>query len=265
MTTASMGAGDELAVVIEDVRRGVQRITEGVHDIGTAIDRVIDTLPEAVATWAHEQFEKALGLVRDALAKTDAFLAQRGDPAALRAAATNWARQVGGPVSGLAAVTTLNTMEADDHWQGIAATAYKSTLPAQTAAFTAVKTATDKVGDILHGIATAITTFWVSVAAALATLLGALLVATGVAATGAGVPVALGLTGAELAAFIAALVAAGTGLGVVIAASTSAVGALTDVATTDTAFPSGSWPVSTTPLDDASLTDGDDTDWKILT
>ena len=133
----------------------------------------------------------------------------------------------------------------DDRWIGVAADAYRSSLPAQHAALLAIKAIGDEVDAALTDMANALTTFWAEISVALANLVAALFAAAVSAATAVGAPTA--------AAFALAA------LGIFAAAAKSTISALTRSPPTpppvphnwtrliiDAAFPAGGWPRSTT-------------------
>ncbi len=263
MTTASMGAGDELGPVIAEFRQGVTTMIDDVRALIDAANNVIDQLPAELAQWLHDRLDEVKTMLGDAVTKINGVLAYTGDVAALRTAGNAWASDVGGPVSGLATMMTLNTMESDDQWHGVAASAYKNTLPVQAAAAVMVKTTTDKINDVLQAMATAIGVFWVGMSTALLTLLVTLAAALPITATVVGAPVGGGMTVGGFIAMGAAIITAIGLLSTVEITAQSQAGALVNTATNDAAFPGGTWPRSTTAFGDARVHANGDLSWKV--
>jgi hypothetical protein len=195
-------------------------------------------------------------------ARMDTMLQAAGDPGALRRAGTAWVDDIAGPVSRLAGVVSPNLMEGDDRWTGIAADAYRNTLPAQQAALVAIHACAVEVDVALNDLATAIVKFWASVAVACVGLVVALAGAVASVATVVGAAAGLELAIAGLSALVTAGTAALSSLTDITTDTATNAAALERRLSDSTAFPLGTWPRSTTEIgSDGSITDGDDTDW----
>jgi hypothetical protein len=83
-----------------------------------------------------------------------------------------WATDIGGAASRHGGLATLNGIRADDHWTGMAADAYRNTLPPQLAALTAIKATADELDSTLNDLANSILTYWVSISQATLSLVG---------------------------------------------------------------------------------------------
>ncbi len=254
----------DVGTLVQNVRSGLDEAARCVDAIAGGVDAALGHLPEGAAVDGarvavadlRQQFAAVTDHVR-------AIVARGGDPVVLRHTGALWAVQVGGTASGIAALSTPVITRVDDRWMGVAADAYRSSLPAQHAALLAIKAIGDEVDAALTDLANALTTFWAEISVALANLVAALFAAAMSAATAVGAPTA--------AAFALAA------LGIFAAAAKSTISALTAVATNaaaraaqlerrlsnDAAFPAGGWPRSTTDLTDASVVDGDDSDWHV--
>jgi len=191
------------------------------------------------------------------------FVLEPGVPWTLYEHASAWTDRVGEVASGLAGDANVDETKVDDWWQGVAATAYTNTLPRQSAALTAVKTATDELASSLTWVAIGIFPFWVAIASAMTALLVELIAEAATAATGVGVPVAAagaGISAAKAIAIISGAVAAfDTYLGVILGQCT----AMRENLDSNAAFPNGGWPHPSVDLSDGSLSDGDGTDWHL--
>jgi hypothetical protein len=200
----------------------------------------------------------------DAMADLAALIAQAGSPAALRAAGAVWSGEIGGMVSRLAGLATLNGIRADDHWSGAAAEAYRNTLPAQQSALTSVKAVGDEIDTTLNDLASAIIRFWLAVAVALVGFVVAVASAVATASTGVGAPVGVTIAIAAVGATAVAVNEALTDLTTITTDIRDQAAGLQRRLSNDTAFPAGRWPRSTTPISgDGSIGDGDDTDWHL--
>jgi hypothetical protein len=146
---------------------------------------------------------------------------------------------------------------------GVAADAYRSSLPAQHAALLAIKATGDDVDAALTDLANALTTFWAEISVALANLVAALFAAAVSAATAVGAPTAVAFALAALGIFAAAAKSTVSALTAVATNAASRAAQLERRLSNDAAFPAGGWPRSTTALTDASVADGDDTDWHL--
>src|SRR5262249_56184083 len=112
------------------------------------------------------------------------LVVEGGVPWTLYEHASAWADRVGEVASGLAGDANVDETKVDDWWQGVAATAYTNTLPRQSAALTAIKTATDELASSLTWAAIGIFPFWVAIAGAMTALLVELIADAPTAATG---------------------------------------------------------------------------------
>jgi hypothetical protein len=253
-----------LADVLSDIEDEIRKAEGTVLAIARGVSAVLDQLPGYAVDDVRVSMADLQRLFAQETAKLRELLAYAGDDTALLAAGSTWSSRIGGGAADLAGHSTLNGVRADDHWTGIAAEAYRNTLPAQEKALTAIKAAADEIDATLTEFANAILIFWTSIYRSLIALGFGLATAATAAFTGVG-------SGLGLALAVATVVVFGTEI-------SSAVGAFTDLVTNaetrsgeldrrlsnDVAFPSGAWPRSTTPITgDGSTTDGDDTDWRL--
>ena len=263
MTAPQATIADDLPAVIDTVRGGVDQATDLVNGVLTGARAVLAQLPPDAAGGVLADLGRLEQSFADTMTGLGEFLSSGGDPAALRAAGSAWATEIGGAAGRLAGFATLDATAGDDHWSGDAATAYRNALPPQQLALTAIKTAGDEVDATLVDLANAVMKFWISVALAFASLVAALLASAAGAATVVGAPVA-----------VAACIAS---IGVFATALTGMINALTELTNDihkrvheldrrlqfDTAFRGGAWPQSAAISGDGSITDGDDTDWHL--
>jgi hypothetical protein len=232
-----------------DIRDGIDQAAACVDAVVSGVDGVLDRLPDSAAVdGARAGVAELRRAFTDTVGWLHEVLARGGNPEALRAAGAVWTDEVGGAAARLAGVPTLNVLQLDDHWSGVAADAYRNTLPAQQAALTAIKAAADEIDSALNDLANAITTFWVEVTVACATLVAALFAAAVSAASGLGAPAAVGVAVAALGIFAAF---ASSALSALTAVTTEAAARAAELGRrlgNDTAFPHGAWPRSTTDV-----------------
>ena len=258
MSTPVTDTADELAGIISEIEAGIATAETTVQTVAAAVYTVLDQVPG----WAADGIRAGLADMQRAfdekIAELRGWIAHRGDPAALRRCGAMWANEIGGAASRAGALATLNGVAADDRWSGVAADAYRFTLPAQKDATTAIKAAGDEIGAAFEELANAITSFWVAIGIAVIGLVVAILAAT--------VATPLGIAGvvAGLSAFATAGTFAWSALTDITNESAARSAEIQRRLSNDTAFPGGAWPRSTTPISgDASITDGDDTDWHL--
>lgn len=77
-------------------------------------------------------------MIREIGVEIGHFFTEPGVPWTLYAHGHDWVPQIGGPASALVAAASADGMRADDRWQGVAATAYRNTLPRQAGVLAAV-------------------------------------------------------------------------------------------------------------------------------
>lgn len=267
MTTPNIDVGEgEFGEILERVRRFLERVEQVVNDLIRNVNRVIGLLPgflDSLADRLVDILNRFGELVGQFLREVGEFFTQPGWPPALFSAKAAWTTEVGGRVSALVSTATLDETQSDDRWQGRAADAYRNTLPRQKDALTAIKAASDEIGDALNNVAFGIIAFWVAIAGAIVAFVAELIVEAGAAATVAGAPPAAAGAVASTIKVIA-VVAGIVGLLVTYLSTVSVqTNDLNQRLANNDAFPRGQWPRSTTELSDASLNDGDDTDWHL--
>jgi hypothetical protein len=250
--------------VLHDIRCALDQAASLVDELIATVEAVLIGLPDTDTTGPRTDLAELRRRFDDAVGRLDHLLATAGDTTVLRRTGAAWVGRVGATTSRLTGVAALNVTRVDDHWTGLAADAYRNTLPAQQAALSAITFTSHEIDATLNDLASAIVRFWVSIGTACVGLVVTLAGALGSAATVVGAPLA---TGIALA-----------GVGALVTAGSAAIATLTDITTgaaarsaqlerrlaTDTAFPLGAWPRSTTEVSpDASITDGDGSDWHL--
>lgn len=257
-----MGSGEAQAM-FDRLQDSVAQAGEVNRDFLYAAEAAMRSLPAPIAEAVGAGLADVGRQIQELNALLDQALAVPGNPWALWDAGSGWTQHVGGAVASLASLATLDEVRVDEYWQGVAADAYRFTLPRQKDALAAVKAATDDLQDGLDAGGWAIVAFWGSVAAALVALILAVVGAIAALAGGVTAPASPVLASAGLGGAITLIVAANVALTAELATLATATATLEQRFAADESFPRGSWPRSTADLSDASLTDGDDTDWHI--
>jgi hypothetical protein len=262
--TATPTAHPDVAGVIGGIRAAIDQATDHVEEVISRVQTALGELPGTETGGARADLAELRRTFAGAVDWLDDLLLTAGDTTALRRAGAVWVDRIGATASGLAGVASLNIARVDDHWTGVAADAYRNTLPAQQAALAAIAFTSGEVDATLNDLASAIVRFWVSIGTACLGLVVALAGALGPAASVVGAPVATGMAIAGVGAMVTAANAALTILTDVTTAAAARSAGLERRLATDPAFPLGAWPRSTTDIStDASITDGDGTDWHL--
>jgi hypothetical protein len=262
--TATPTTHPDVTGVLDGIRATIGQATDHVDEVISRVETVLGQLPASETGGARADLAELRQAFAEAVDWLDDLLLTAGDTTALRRVGAVWVNRIGATASGLAGVASVNITRVDDHWTGVAADAYRNTLPAQQAALAALAFTSGEVDATLNDLASAIVRFWVSIGTACLGLVVALAGALGPAASVVGAPVATGMAIAGVGAMVTAANAALTILTDVTTATAERSAALERRLATDTAFPLGAWPRSTTDVStDASITDGDGTDWHL--
>jgi uncharacterized protein YukE len=249
----------------------IDRLDKGMADLS----RLVGQLPAATASvtgrwYMTDDLSAALtrisntlaALGADLLAKLKEFLKGAVAPIRFFFIANDW-DEVRGLATSVAGNLQPVALSVDYYWQGAAAEAYKSVIPAQTAAATRIGTMSDKTQ-------TALT--W-SAAAGCAFYLGLLAVLIQFVIAFVGVLAALGSVVFSWAGILLAIEEAGIGLGEVAALVALLAAALTtqgiqlsnmhSEAEDASAFPGHHWPSAVADrYTDATVTDGN-ANWSL--
>lgn len=255
----------QFAATIADLRAGMDDARHVVHEIRNGIDSVLQQLsPSMPVDGIRGEVDELFRRFDEAIRQIGEPLARPGNPDALRAAGAAWANDIGGTASRFAASATLNGMQVDDYWTGVAADAYRNTLLPQNAALTALKTGGDEIDTALNDLADAIIVFWIAIITAFVLMAVALIGTLWSLGTVVGTPAAVGVAVGFAAALTTLITAEIVALANLANASAKLTAAVERRLSNDTTFPAGAWPRSVTPISaDGSISDGDDTDWHL--
>ena len=120
---------EDLESTLAAVRAAAGEARRAVDHVLGAGEAALRVLPDVVGHELRDALARLRRLFDEAMRELAALLAQAGSPSALRAVGAVWSGEIGGTVSRVAGLATLNGIRADDHWSGVAADAYRNTLP----------------------------------------------------------------------------------------------------------------------------------------
>jgi uncharacterized protein YukE len=238
---------------LDEIQQKVQQLFDKVNGllnwVPSFLSAVVDTIQDALNTLNQK--------LRQFWAQVEEFVREPGSPAALKSAAQDWENNVSQVIGNITGTLTTDRLQAENDWHGQAANAYKSTIPNQNTALTALKDVTDQINTSLDNLSNAVIAFWVAVGAALltfiVTLVGAIAACCTVVGTPAGIAAVIGVVAVVLGLITTAVLALNSYLDSATAEQTALNQKLTDNST----FPGGKWPVSTSDMSD------DHGDWQV--
>jgi hypothetical protein len=251
-----------------DLQRRIEQFMRQVEDLSNKIvDRVNNALPwlGPLADDVQSLLQKFVDLVQKFFSEVGKFFTQWGVPWTLYAHGQTWTNEVGARASALVAQADAGHIVVDDAWDGVAARAYKDTIPQQSKALAGIKAATDELDDALMKIAGGILAFWMGLAAVLAPyvveMVTAALIALGVvtapeAAAGAGISTA------KMIALLTALVA---GTITYLTALWTQMKDLEQRFNNNDPFPADHWPRTTADLSNGRVRPDKTLDWNVRT
>jgi hypothetical protein len=238
----------DLPALLDGVRAALDEAARGVDALCGAVETALGTVPVATTSCVRAELVDLRQAIRSVAEHLRGLLRAAGDPTRLRATGAEWVGSVAGPVSAVVVVASDTVQQADDHWSGAAADAYRATFLPQRNALTAVVAACSDVDVTLTDLAAAVTAFWIAIGTACLGLVLAMAGALGTAASAVGAPAAAGIALAGVGALVAAGDKALSSLTTITATAAARSAALHRRLADDTAFPLGAWPRSTTAL-----------------
>jgi uncharacterized membrane protein YccF (DUF307 family) len=181
------------------------------------IEQLFKRVKDALG-WIPDAFSELIKPIQDGLAyienkctllmsSFERFERDTGDPDKLRAHAVEWGEKFPQRLDVVADSLDPASLKTTVHWSGPAAETYKNALSAQVKKVDAAKDLGRQVRDSLTNLANAIETFWLTFDSIIWGLVGAAGAAIVSAATVVGIPAALTILGAEIAAAIPAVYA----------------------------------------------------------
>jgi hypothetical protein len=261
----------EFQGLLDKVNEGLSQASLTAKSLHDSVMSMWDWLPP----WLRHDITSAVDAMWHIMVKlfdyVKEFIMNPGWPPALWRTGDAWTNQVGAQASSVAGEAMLNAVQADDHWQGPAATAYKNTLPAQNAALTSIKSMCDALDTALKSMAGAIVVFWLICAAAIFSAVAEFFGEQAAADTGVGAPPAIAAFIASIAKLLGIITTGAAALWMFTGSSIGPYTSINQQLNNWNAFPpqsggsQGDWPQATTPdTADGSFSDGNPSKWRFL-
>ncbi|MGH3435039.1 MAG: hypothetical protein ACRDRN_01065 [Sciscionella sp.] len=251
-----MTDADSIIRKADDKLREIEQKTQDLFD---RVNGILDWVPSFLSDVVHA-IQTALNMLKQKLdefwSNVNQFITEPGSLSALQHAADAWEKSVSATISSLAGTLTLGQLRTDDKWHGPAATAYKTTVPAQAAALNAIKDIADQANTSLTNLKGAVLAFWVAIAAAVVTFVIGLIAAIAQCCTIVDIPGGVATAAAAAAVVIGLIVAAVTALTSYVNIINSEQASMVQKLDDNSKFPNGTWPVSTADI-------GDDSGWHV--
>jgi hypothetical protein len=190
-------------------------------------------------------------ILQDYHDKIDIVFRQPGSIDALNQAAQTWSDTVENMVSNVAGTLQPGQLQAQDDWKGIAAAAYKTTIPAQINALGVVKTTANQISTSLTTVANALNSFYTALKVTLAAFLGALVTAIAACCTVVTAPEGLVVLATFAGGCLVAIGEEMSALATLANAANTTNMTIAQALNDNTNLRNGKWPVSKSDLSDA--------------
>ncbi|MFD0204688.1 MULTISPECIES: hypothetical protein [Saccharothrix] len=184
---------------------------------------------------------------------------QWGDPDRLKQVGEQWVAQVGNVLGDIAGTVAIDKLRTTVEWEGRAARAYHSVVPAQAAGLNAVKDIANQMRSSLTALANAIEAFQTTMLFAVISFgvgaVGAILTAASVVGIPVGIAALSGACGVALTLLTTAVLAMQSQVNTIETEQTTIMQKIHDLGS--------EWVMpDTRAMRDASATDGDGSDWR---
>ncbi|WIX78149.1 hypothetical protein QRX50_43350 [Amycolatopsis carbonis] len=196
---------DQAIGKLNEIERQVEELFNKVNDVMSWVPGFLSDLIEPVRK-AMDDLNKKMAEFWTACKH---FATDRGNPGRLKAAAAMWSDAIGNPIGDIAGAISIDKLKTEIEWQGRAAEAYKTTVPAQISGLNSLKDLGLQIRNSLVALANGIDSFWTQIIGIVAGLLIAFGIAIVSACTVVGIPAAivilLGALGASIAGIFATI------------------------------------------------------------
>lgn len=251
---------DDTAQKVAQSRDLIAQLRQGIAEISQGARSVVQDVP-LVGAAAVAAIDAANADITRTLDEIQGYTDAPGSPTDLEAVGDLWARQVQPVISAINGDLSLDNLAADDVWKGVAATAYRTAIPAQGIAAENIRAACPDLNTAFKDLASAVRTFWTAIVVALLAMVAAVVVAIAtIASGGSTILAAAAAMLLAVAAFVSAMLVATMTLA---GSTTSTEAVLQNRLGNNTGLPDGgTWPRSTRVSRDASFSDGS-SDWQL--
>ncbi|ONI92211.1 hypothetical protein ALI22I_05335 [Saccharothrix sp. ALI-22-I] len=249
------GAFDE---AISSIESALKKMRKARGDIIDHVNWALKFLPDGIADQVRRATQKLDGEVSKSENSILDLLLERGSPAALREAASEWNSKVAAVAGRQAVDLAFGSMPSNGNWKGDAQLAYRSVIDQQNKALTDLKPVFDELNSTLNDIADALKDFWIQFASAVTLLCVAIMICAletiGVITIEAAITTGLAAVGL----FVSSVLVIDS---LFESALDSNKARLEKLITTNGV--EGIWPAPAADFSDASVLDGDNkSDWE---
>ena len=248
--------------LVQQVEQKTQDAQENVKEFFDQVDRLLNWVP-APLEYMIDPIVQGMRLLSEKVAElwdhVGHLIEQWGDPDRLKQVGEQWVAQVGNALGDIAGTVAIDKLRTTVEWEGRAARAYQSVVPAQSAGLNAVKDIANQVRASLTALANAIESFQLTMLFALISFgigaVGALMAAASVVGTPVGIAALSAACGAAITLISTAVLAMQSQVNTIEIEQTAIMQKIHDLGTDWVMPDSGA-------MRDASATDGDGSDWR---
>lgn len=248
--------------LVQQVEQKTQDAQQNVKEFFDQVDRLLSWVP-APLEYMIAPIIQGMRLLSEKVAElwdhVGHLIEQWGDPDRLKQVGEQWVAQVGNVLGDVAGTIGIDKLRTTVEWEGRAARAYHSVVPAQSAGLNAVKDIANQLRTSLTSLANAIESFqltmWFALGAFVVGAVGAIASACTVVGTPVGIAALSAACGAAIALIGTAVLAMKSQVNTIETEQAAIMQKIHDLGS-DWAMP------DTTAMADASATDGDESDWR---
>lgn len=248
--------------LVQQVEQKTRDAEQNVKEFFDQVDRLLNWVP-APLEHMIAPIVQGMRLLSEKVAElwdhVGHLIEQWGDPDRLKQVGEQWVAQVGNALGDIAGTVAIDRLRTTVEWEGRAARAYHSAVPAQSAGLNAVKDIANQVRTSLTALANAIESFQLTMLFALISFgigaVGALMAAASVVGTPVGIAALSAACGAAITLISTAVLAMQSQVNTIEIEQTAIMQKVHDLGSDWVMPDSGA-------MRDASATDGDGSDWR---
>jgi phage-related minor tail protein len=202
MTTAAGNpiidrALEDMRAIEEKFREFMDKVRDLLDWVPSALESLVQPVIDLV-NYVNGKFAEYQNSVR-------LFWTDTGDPEKLKQVGKQWIEEFSHTIDEIAEALGLDKLKANIYWQGRAAKTYEAAVPAQIEHLDSMKDLGEQMRDSLSNLANGIDSFWLAMKVIIGGLLAAIASAILSAITVVGLPLALGILSAAIAAAVPAI------------------------------------------------------------